>query len=388
MILFNKIRITLFVFFILISSILNAQETKEVEAKGFGIQREDALQDSFRAAIGKAIGVSLVSETQVENFMVVQDAITTNTKGYITSYEIINEGKVTEGYEVVIKASVSLSPLKADIQLLTKQIGGVRFLVMYDKRKINDKEIANYEFAVERINGFLAERKYRYIEKSRFEELQKEAFNIMQESDTSTASYVQRLGMMSGAQFIIFVNKIFVNSRSEAFDTRTTSQVTVEAKSYDNCTAEGLGTVILSSDWESATNKNATIRGGIEEAITKNFGKLLYTFNSYIGDWINNGTPYELRFYSVGTFRDFRDLRTKIKADKNFGGQLEIISVSNYTKLNCTFKSLPDDVAYSILDYADEIPAFKEKVLDVKLMYGRQISFAPQNIVIPGLQNK
>ena len=210
----------------------------------------------------------------------------------------------------------------------------------------------------------------------------------MQESDTNTASYVQRLGMMSGAQFIIFVNKIFVNSRSEAFDTKTSSQVTVEAKSYDNCTAEGLGSVILSSDWKSATDKNATIRSGIEKAITDNFSKLLYTFNSYIGDWINNGAPYELRFYSVGTFRDFRDLRTKIKTDKNFGGQLEIISVSNYTKLNCTFKSLPDDVAYSILDYADEIPAFKEKVLDVKLMYGRQISFAPQNIVVPELQNK
>jgi len=64
---------------------------------------------------------------------------------------------------------------------------------------------------------------------------------------------------------------------------------------------------------------------------------------------------------------------------------LEILSFNNYTKLNLTFKDKPDELAYKVLDYADAIPEFKSKVLDVKLIYGRQINFAPQKVSVPEL---
>ncbi|NJM94202.1 MAG: hypothetical protein HC842_05665, partial [Cytophagales bacterium] len=97
----------------------------------------------------------------------------------------------------------------------------------------------------------------------------------------------------------------------------------------------------------------------------------------------NNGTPYELRFYSAGTFRDFRSLVTLLKSDGSFGGDIQITSLTDYSKLNCTFKDTPDNLANKVLDYSDQVPTFKAKVMDVKLLYGRQVSFAPQNVVIP-----
>jgi hypothetical protein len=259
----------------------------------------------------------------------------------------------------------------------------VRFMVMYDARNIPEAEAANYEYAIERINEYLSNRKYRYIDKSRFDQLKKEATGIMQTSDTPEETYVQRIGLMADAQFIIFIKKINLNTKSEAFDTRTSNQISIEVKSYDNCTAEGLGTVVLESGWKSqATGTQA----GVTEAIQNGFDKLLGVFNSYIGEWVNGGTPFELRFYSSGTYRDFRDLRTKLKADTDFGGDMEIVSLDNYTKLNCTFKKKADELADKVLDYADQIPLFKEKVLDVKLIYGRQINFAPHNVTVPDLQ--
>jgi hypothetical protein len=361
-------------------------QDKVVEAKGIGVKRDDALQDALRNAIGQAIGVSLASESQVENFMIIRDAISTNTRGYITSYDVVSETKLQSGYEVVVNARVSLSPLKADAQLLARQIGGVRFLVMYDKRSVNPVSIPNLDYTVNRINSYLSEKNYRYIERSRFERLQEEAFRIMQDTDTSTMSFVQKLGIMSGAQFIILIENIHVNQRLEQFDTRTAAQVVIEAKVYDNCTAEGLGTVMLESGWKSGGGSGSPTFSGIDEAIQNGFHKVMSTFNAYIGDWVNNGTPYELRFYQIGTFRDFRDLRNKIRESRDFGGQLEITSVSNYTRLNVTFKSLPDDVAFDIMDYADVIPAFKDKMLDVLMIYGRQISFAPRNSIIPEVE--
>ncbi len=362
-----------------------AQGSSEVEAKGIGVSRNDALQDAMRNAVSQAVGVTLTSETSVENFMVIQDAINTRAEGYIESYDVLSEGRIDEMIEIAIRAKVSLSPLKADINTLANSLGGIRFLVMYDDRNIDENEVEYYENAVERINEFLSSRRYRYIERNRFEELKKEARGIYQDSPTNDESYVQHLGMMADAQFIILIRKINIQTRSGGY-VSTDSKTSIEINAYDNCTAEGLGTIVMESDWNSSRQAQVSVIEGINDAVQNDFERLLSVFVSYIGDWVNNGTPYELRFYSSGTFRDFRELRRKITEDTNFGGQIEIVAFNNYTKLNITFRERPDNLAYRILDYADEVPNFKDKLLDVKFIYGRQINFAPQDTFVPELQ--
>lgn len=374
------------VIFALLSSLIAVGQVKVVDAKGLGVGREDAIQDALRNAVGQAAGVSVASQTVVENFMVLKDAIATNSKGYVTGYDVTDETKTSVGYEVTVRASVSLSPIEADAGLLAKQIGGLRFLVMFDKRKTPEAERESFDFAVNEVNNYLASKQYRYIEKERFDRLQEEAFILMQETDTSEMSFVQKLGLMAGAQFVILIDRIYTEEKSENFDTRKSSRIRINIKAYDNCTAEGLGTATLESDWVPGSASGTGIQTGIGQAVEKDIKKLMALFNSYIGSWINNGAPYELRFYQVGTFRDFRDLRNSIRESPDFGGQMEITSLNNYTRLNATFKSLPDDVAFNILDFADAIPGFKEKMLDVLLIYGRQISFAPRDVVVPEIE--
>ncbi len=381
-------KVVLLLFVLFASFTIWAQETTTVEVKGEGLKREDAIQDALRAAVGQAVGVAVTSETKVENFMVLSDAISTKTEGYIASYKVIKETPFPDRFEVVVSAVVSLNPLKADINLLAKSIGGVRFLVMYDPRSIAKEDLENYDYVTERLNEALSKRKYRYIEKSRFDVLKKETQGIAQESgDIKEETYVQNIGFKADAQFIIKISKISIVTKSEAFDTKNSSKVIIEAKAYDNCTAEGLGTIIMESNWNSARDAKGAMITSITQAVNDNIDKLLGVFNSYIGDWVNNGTPFELRFYASGSFRDFRDLRNKLKADANFGGQLEVIAFDNFSKLNCTFKKKPDELADAVLDYADQVPFFKDKRMDVRLIYGRQISFAPQNQKIPELDS-
>lgn len=360
--------------------VVEAQNTTEVQATGTGLTKADALQDALRSAIGQGAGVALKSETKVENFMVVSDAIATNTEGYISKYEIIKEVPFPNRYEVTVKAIVSLDPIKADYQLLAKTIGGVRFMTIADEGKAKADK-ATYDFAIDKINSHLAGKKYRYVDKSRYESLKREAMNMMEEGDTGI-TYVQTLGVKADAQFIIVISDITTSSREGAFGVRNETKTNIVIKTYDNCTGEGLGTVIMESDWSSDGSNS---RASIEQAIDNGMDKLLTTFTSYIGDWVNNGTPVELRFYEMGTFRDLRDLRTKLKADPTFGGQMELTSVNNYTKLVCTYKSKSDDLADKILDYCDGIPSMVDKRIDVKLIYGRQMSFAPQSYVVPNM---
>ena len=360
-------------------------EVAEVEAKGVGVNREDALQNALRLCVEQAAGVTLSSETRVENFVVIRDAITSKSDGYITSYSIIKEVPFPDRYEVTVRAKVSLSPMKADFGILSRAVGGIRFLVMYDERNVPSGDLSNYEFATERVNEFLSQKGYRYIDKKRFDALKAESRGIMNDIKASEETYIQHIGLKSDAQFIIFIKNIRITTRSEAFDTRSNSKIIIECKAYDNCTAEGLGTIVLESDWKSGREVGSQVLAGISEAIERDFEKLLGTFTRYIGSWANNGTPFELRFYHTGTYRELRALRSRLQSDSDFGGDMEIVSFDNFTKLNCTFKNRPDQLADKILDIADAIPELAAKKLDVKFIYGRQINFAPSNFTLEDL---
>jgi len=377
--------ISIFILAFLLIHTAYAQNEIETVAKGVGIKREDALQDALRNAISQAVGVSLTSETKVENYAIISDAISTNSSGYIKSYQVQNETPFPDRFEIMVKAQVTTESMKADFNMLSKAVGGVRFLVVYDSRQIQDDQKPYYDLAVDKMNEYLSTKSYRYIERKQFETLRSEAFKIL-ESDNSEISYVQQLGLMSGAQFIINISNLIADRKSEQFDTRTSAKISMQVKAYDNCTAEGLGTMVFESSRNSSADAASIFGTGISEAVNKNADQLIGRFITYIGNWVNNGTPYELRFYNVGTYRDFRDLKGKMKEISQFGGDMEIVSVNNYTKLNCTFKKKPDELADKVLDLADQIPALKDKVLDIKLIYGRQINFAPRNAIVPQLQ--
>lgn len=376
--------LTHLLFIIFSFQILTAQNLSETEAKGTGVNKNDALQDALRNAIGQAVGVALKSETRVENFSVISDAIATNINGYINSYTVISEIPFPDRFEVKVKAKVSTDPIKADFQLLAKSIGGVRFLVIPDIKHAKDSNYADYEYATKKINQFLSEKNYRYIEPARLKSLQTEASNLLQESNEEI-NYAQQLAVLADAQFLIVISEISTSTLMGAFDIPRGTKVNLIAKAYDNCTGEGLGTLIFESSSNPAELNGSSLRAAIDNAVKNGFDKLLLTFSAYIGSWINNGTPFELRFYNTGTYRDFRDLREKLKQDQHFGGDFEITSAYNYTKLNATFRSKADEMADRVLDAADAVPSMASKRLDVKLIYGRQISFAPQNYIIPNL---
>ena len=360
-----------------------SQNIIQTEAKGVGINRNDALQDALRNAVSQGAGVSIASETKVENFMILSDAIASNTKGYIKSFTVIKEIPFPDRFEVMVKAEVTTESMKADFQLLAKQLGGIRFLVMIDPKESEINTNENLVLAIDKINQAIAKKGCRYIEPQRFRSLKKETLGLMESMSSEKTNYAQQLGLLADAQFIIMLSDYKATQIPGAFDISRGQSHSFAAKIFDNCTGEGLGSITLASNTPS---KNA--EDGLQKAVDNGFESLFSVLTTYVGSWLNNGTPFELRFYQTGTYRDFRDFRNKLKLDHSFGGELEIVSVLNYTRLNCTFKKRADDLADKILDIADEIPSFREQKLDVKYIYGRQISLAPQKYMVPNIPLK
>lgn len=97
-----------------------------VTVKGYGaiidgdlmMAKKFALKDAYAKAVEQGCGVKLVRETQVENYQLVMDKILTESVGFVTSYEIMDEKPDSEiGYEVTVKANVSKEPI-SDLEKL------------------------------------------------------------------------------------------------------------------------------------------------------------------------------------------------------------------------------------------------------------------------------
>jgi len=142
--------ILLLSFFVLAHTAL-AQESKTVTAEGVAviqqgamdIARDAAIQDAQQRAVEQAIGILIDSQTQVENFQVISDSILSQTKGYITRYNVA--GETTEGnlLRVRITAEVSLGKLGDDLSAIGVLMGKMhkpRTIILIAEQNIN-KEI-------------------------------------------------------------------------------------------------------------------------------------------------------------------------------------------------------------------------------------------------------
>lgn len=117
----------LIVFLCLSSTSLLADQIVTVKGMSFFepgrelIAREKALDEAKRAAIEKAVGITMESRTVVENFQVVKDQILSRSTGYLNNIKILEERKTDFGaYEVTIQADVEVSALVEDLDRFQK----------------------------------------------------------------------------------------------------------------------------------------------------------------------------------------------------------------------------------------------------------------------------
>ena len=99
--------------------------------------RDIAINDALRNAVEQGVGTYISSETTVEQMTLVEDRIYSESRGYIKSYEVIDEG-VKEGiYQVKISAVVKMEQLADDLEsiglLIRKKRNPRVMVVVYSK---------------------------------------------------------------------------------------------------------------------------------------------------------------------------------------------------------------------------------------------------------------
>jgi hypothetical protein len=137
--------LSLFLVFLvgLVPQISHGQSTT-VESQGVAaivrgnrdISRDKAIEDALRNAVEQATGSLIENQTLVENYQLLSDKIYSQSRGYVQTYEVLNEKEDQGLYRVTIQATVASGDLKNDLRalnLLMRQVRKPRVMVLFEE---------------------------------------------------------------------------------------------------------------------------------------------------------------------------------------------------------------------------------------------------------------
>lgn len=99
--------------------LLTACTAFAVQVSGEGIDRHQALNSALRSAVEMELGTAIASDSIVESGVLVRDEIASHSKGYVSSYEVVSEGVLPDGYTITINATVNQRLLLSDYSTLS-----------------------------------------------------------------------------------------------------------------------------------------------------------------------------------------------------------------------------------------------------------------------------
>ncbi len=147
------------------SSIIESQGVAAIVQGNLDISRDKAIEDALRNAVEQATGSLIENETLVENYQLLSDKIYSQSRGYVQSYEVLNE-KAEEGlYRVSIQATVASGELKNDLRalnILMRQVRKPRVMVLFEETLSQD--VNSGRLAEDAISKVLLERGFKLVD--------------------------------------------------------------------------------------------------------------------------------------------------------------------------------------------------------------------------------
>jgi len=290
-------------------ALLAQAEEQDITAEGTGLgaNPQEALMNAKRDAVEKGIGMVLLSQTEVENFMLKRDQVITKTMGSVKSYEKISELKTSDGLiETKIKVVLSRSQMHDDLaafHILLETMNKPKVMIIIEENNIGNDQPTNQ--AAE--NAIIAFLKSPYD----FDIVDPSVVSSIRSSEEKMAKLrgdgaaAAALGSTYGAEVIITGKAIAreAEGMSQNLGGMKSVQADVTLRAI-NCTT---GHIIASGDGHGAKvhiSPNTAGVNAIKQAAEKAVKSLL---DRIIEDWnkqVNNGVPLSVSVRGVAQFRD------------------------------------------------------------------------------------
>ena len=185
---------------------------KTIVTEGISVtSKADAIRQAQRAAVEQGVGVFIHSETETANYVLQKDKILARTKGYVTSYKILEESSKKNDYFVKIKATVSLDKIKDDLmamKILLESMERPKLMVLIEEDYIDMKK-PMMRIAETEINSRLAAKGFELVDKAQVEKVKEQ--NKARQALAGNINAASSLGLMFGAQYVVIGNILQVS---------------------------------------------------------------------------------------------------------------------------------------------------------------------------------
>lgn len=277
-----------------------------VEGVGLGANEAEAIMAAKRNAVEKGIGMVLISQTEVENFMVKRDKVVTKTLGAVKKYDILSKTRASDNVlEIRISAIISKTMMHSDLaafHILLESMDKPKVMIIINENNIGNEEPTNMaaenaatDFLKSPYDFDIIDRNVTSIIRSNRQKMANLAGN---------AAEAASIGAGAGAEVIITGSAISRVAENLSYNLggMKSVQADVTLKAI-NCAT---GRVIASGTGHAAKvhiSPNTAGTNAIASASKKAVKGLL---NKIIEDWnkqINNGVPLMVSVKGVPTFR-------------------------------------------------------------------------------------
>jgi len=357
-----------------------------VEVKGYGpiidgdiaTAKEMALKDAYSKAIEQGCGIKLVRQTQVENFQLVRDQILTESVGYITAYEILDEDPEGElGYEVTVSANVSKEPIEDldKLKLMVQYLLSEPKIAVLVEGEANGEELKKGKAGV--VAGQIALRLqqggFSVVDNEAVEEKKAQLLETLGEEDAA------KLGNLLNASVTVKANLVSeITTRIEEIDGQKLNFPNLVAtttgvfKIIMADTAEVVGMfshedIPPKSNIGSGTTEDAAIGESIDNFIAASAVKLAWELASKLGDPIT--VRLELKDVTLEQAQKFEEQLKGLPEHIVFSAQMQIFDsntahyqIETYTKIQ--------DLQQKLVDKIDPEALEAEKLVAVKIDTG------------------
>lgn len=216
----------------------------QIQNNNMGLAKDEALKDAKRVAVQEVLGSVVSARSDVKNYELVRQTVTSKSEGLIESYDILSSDAVSANeYHVKIKAKVSEKLVTQTIEEVVASQGKPRMMVILDET-LNDKVDRNKVAQTEIESQFIAQG-FPFVDKSTVEKILKNNRRKISAALGGDNSAARELGVDAGAEIILVGSSRVKSAGSVAGSQLISMQADISVRVIDINTGK-----ILTADQE------------------------------------------------------------------------------------------------------------------------------------------
>ncbi|MBV6493720.1 MAG: hypothetical protein LDLANPLL_01743 [Turneriella sp.] len=234
-----------------------------IQNGNLGLAKDEALKDAKRVAVQEVLGSVVSARSDVKNYELVQQSITSKSEGMIETFQILSSAAVSNSeYQVKIKAKVSTVLINRTIDETILSQGKPRMMVVLDESYNGQKD--NNQIAQTEIEAQFIQAGFPFVDRATVEKILKKNRRKIAQALRGNNDVARELGVDAGAEIILVGQSRVKSAGTVAGSSLVSMQADLNVRVIDINTGK-----ILSADQKHGAFPHINPESGAVEAVKR-----------------------------------------------------------------------------------------------------------------------